>query len=176
MSLYLVLCTAPLGAYHMKTQIGWMLIGCCHQTQRSEAYLKCCCNNPVVCHQMLGSMPRSCSKPHRQRIWNTRSLGQFSHPVRVSRNIGVSQNEAAGTGSLSQGSVSRVCFVVCFGGLFRTVLLPRTVKFKGSVSGSVSKVCFGVCFGGLFRQSRTSQPYLKLHSPKKCKPIFRSQT
>ena len=85
--------------------------------------------------------------------------------------MGVSQNEAAGTGSLSQGSVSRVCFVVCFGGLFRTVLLPRTVKFKGSVSGSVSKVCFGVCFGGLFRQSRTSQPYLKLHSPKKCKPI-----
>ena len=88
--------------------------------------------------------------------------------------MGVSQNEAAGTGSLSQGSVSRVCFVVCFGGLFRglfrTVLLPRTVKFKGSVSGSVSKVCFGVCFGGLFRQSRTSQPYLKLHSPKKCKP------
>ena len=72
---------------------------------------------------------------------------------------GVSQNEAA------------VCFVVCFGGLFRTVLLPRTVKFKGSVSGSVSKVCFGVCFGGLFRQSRTSQPYLKLHPPKKCKPI-----
>ena len=86
--------------------------------------------------------------------------------------MGVSQNEAAGTGSLSQGSVSRVCFVVCFGGLFRTVLLPRTVKFKGSVSGSVSKVCFGVCFGGLFRQSRTSQPYLKLHSPKKCKPIY----
>ena len=85
--------------------------------------------------------------------------------------MGVSQNEAAGTGSLSQGSVSRVCFVVCFGGLFRTVLLPRTVKFKWSVSGSVSKVCFGVCFGGLFRQSRTSQPYLKLHSPKKCKPI-----
>ena len=81
--------------------------------------------------------------------------------------MGVSQNEAAGTGSLSQGSVSRVCFVVCFGGLFRTVLLPRTFKFKGSVS----KVCFGVCFGGLFRQSRTSQPYLKLHSPKKCKPI-----
>ena len=73
---------------------------------------------------------------------------------------------------LSQGSVSRVCFVVCFGGLFRTVLLPRTVKFKGSVSGSVSKVCFGVCFGGLFRQSRTSQPYLKLHSPKKCKPMY----
>ena len=33
--------------------------------------------------------------------------------------MGVSQNEAAGTGSLSQGSVSRVCFVVCFGGLFR---------------------------------------------------------
>ena len=87
------------------------------------------------------------------------------------RHMGVSQNEAAGTGNLSQGSVSRVCFVVCFGGLFRTVLLPRTVKFKGSVSGSVSKVCFGVCFGGLFRQSRTSQPYLKLHSPKKCKPI-----
>ena len=86
--------------------------------------------------------------------------------------MAVSQNEAAGTGSLSQGSVSRVCFVVCFGGLFRTVLLPRTVKFKGSVSGSVSKVCFGVCFGGLFRQSRTSQPYLKLHSPKKCKPIY----
>ena len=85
--------------------------------------------------------------------------------------VGVSQNEAAGTGSLSQGSVSRVCFVVCFGGLFRTVLLPRTVKFKGSVSGSVSKACFGVCFGGLFRQSRTSQPYLKLHSPKKCKPM-----
>ena len=84
------------------------------------------------------------------------------------RYMGVSQNEAAGTGSLSQGSVSRVCFVVCFGGLFRTVLLPRTVKFKGSVSGSVSKVCFG----GLFRQSRTSQPYLKLHSPKKCKPIY----
>ena len=86
--------------------------------------------------------------------------------------MGVSQNEAAGTGSLSQGSVSRVCFVVCFGGLFRTVLLPRTVKFKGSVSGSVSKVCFGVCFGGLSRQSRTSQPYLRLHSSKKCKPIF----
>ena len=86
--------------------------------------------------------------------------------------MGVSQNEAAGTGSLSQGSVSRVCFVVCFGGLFRTVLLPRTFKFKGSVSGSVSKVGFGVCFGGLFRQSRTSQPYLKLHSPKKCKPIY----
>ena len=85
--------------------------------------------------------------------------------------MGVSQNEAAGTGSLSQGSVSRVCFVVCFGGLLRTVLLPRTFKFKGSVSGSVSKVCFGVCFGGLIRQSRTSQPYLKLHSPKKCKPI-----
>ena len=84
--------------------------------------------------------------------------------------MGVSQNEAAGTGSLSQGSVSRVCFVVCFGGLFRTVLPPRTFKFKGSVSESVSKVCFGVCFGGLFRQSRTSQPYLKLHSPKKCKP------
>ena len=80
---------------------------------------------------------------------------------------GVSQNEAAGTGSLSQGSVSRVCFVVCFGGLFRTVLLPRTFKFKGSVSESASKVCFG----GLFRQSRTSQPYLKLHSTKKCKPI-----
>ena len=56
--------------------------------------------------------------------------------------MGVSQNEAAGTGSLSQGSVSRVCFVVCFAGLFRglfrTVLLPRTVKF-------------GVCFEGLFR-------------------------
>ena len=86
--------------------------------------------------------------------------------------MGVSQNEAAGTGSLSQGFVSRVCFVVCFAGLFRTVLLPRTVKFKGSVSGSVSKVCFGVCFGGLFRQSRTYQPYLKLHSPKKCKPIY----
>ena len=33
--------------------------------------------------------------------------------------MGVSQNEAAGTGSLSQGSVSRVCFVVCFAGLFR---------------------------------------------------------
>ena len=81
--------------------------------------------------------------------------------------MGASQNEAAGTGSLSQGSVSRVCFVVCFGGLFRTVLLPRTIKFKGSFSGSVSKVCFGVCFGGLFRQSRTSQPYLQLHSPKK---------
>ena len=58
------------------------------------------------------------------------------------RHLGVSQNEAAGTGSLSQGSVSRVCFVVCFGGLFRTVLLPRTVKFKGSVSGYVSGVCF----------------------------------
>ena len=49
--------------------------------------------------------------------------------------MGVSQKEAAGTGRLSQGSVSMVCF--------------------------------GVCFGGLFRQSRTSQPYLKLHSPKK---------
>ena len=58
----------------------------------------------------------------------------------------MSQNEAAGTGSLSQGSVSRVCFVVCFGGLFRTVLLPRTVKFKGSVSGSVSGYVSGVCF------------------------------
>ena len=60
--------------------------------------------------------------------------------------MGVSQNEAAGTGSVSQGSVSQVCFVVCFGGLFHTVLLPRTVKFKGSVS----QVCFVVCFGGLF--------------------------
>ena len=73
---------------------------------------------------------------------------------------------------LFRGSVSWYVSRVCFGGLFRTVLLPRTVKFKGSVSGSVSKVCFGVCFGGLFRQSRTSQPYLKLHSPKKCKPIY----
>ena len=72
---------------------------------------------------------------------------------------------------LFRGSVSWYVSGVYFGGLFRTVLLPRTVKFKGSVSGSVSKVCFGVCFGGLFRQSRTSQPYLKLHSPKKCKPI-----
>ena len=89
--------------------------------------------------------------------------------------MGVSQNKVCGTGSLSQGSVSRVCFVVCFGGLFRTVLLPRTVKFKGSVSGSVSKVCFGVCFGGLSRQSRTSQPYLKLHPPKKYKPICITQ-
>ncbi len=71
---------------------------------------------------------------------------------------------------LLRGSVSWYVSGVCFGGLFRTVLLPRTVKFKGSVSGSVSKVCFGVCFGGLFCQSRTSQPYLKLHSPKKCKP------
>ena len=88
--------------------------------------------------------------------------------------MGVSQNKVCGTGSLSQGSVSRVCFVVCFGGLFRTVLLPRTVKFKGSVSGSVSKVCFGVCFGGLFRQSRTSQPYLKLHPLKKYKPICKN--
>ena len=60
--------------------------------------------------------------------------------------MGVSQNEAAGTGSVSQGSVSQVCF----GGLFRTVLLPRTVKFKGSVSGSVSQVCFVVCFGVCF--------------------------
>ena len=76
---------------------------------------------------------------------------------------------------LFRGSVSWYVSGVCFGGLFRTVLLPRTVKFKGSVSGSVSKVCFGVCFGGLFRQSRTSQPYLKLHSPKKCKPILISQ-
>ena len=49
--------------------------------------------------------------------------------------LGVSQNEVCGTGSLPQGSVSRVCF------------------------------------GGLFRQSRTSQPYLKLHSPKKYKSI-----
>ncbi len=44
--------------------------------------------------------------------------------------------------------------------------------FRGAVSWSVSKVCFGVCFGGLFRQSRTSQPYLKLHSPKKYKPKY----
>ena len=69
---------------------------------------------------------------------------------------------------LFRGSVSWYVSGVCFGGLFRTVLLPRTFKFKGPVSGSVSKVCFG----GLFRQSRTSQPYLKLHSPKKCKPIY----
>ena len=41
--------------------------------------------------------------------------------------IWVSQNEVCGMGSLPQGSVSRVCFVVCFGGLFRTVLLPRTI-------------------------------------------------
>ena len=47
---------------------------------------------------------------------------------------------------LFRGSVSWYVSGVCFGGLFRTVLLPRTVKFKGSVSGSVSKVCFGVCF------------------------------
>ena len=73
---------------------------------------------------------------------------------------------------LFRGSVSWYVSGVCFGGLFRTVLLPRTVKFKGSVSGSVSKVCFGVCFGGLSRQSRTSQPYLKLHPPKKYKPIY----
>ena len=38
---------------------------------------------------------------------------------KMPQQMGVSQNKVCGTGSLSQGSVSRVCFVVCFGGLFR---------------------------------------------------------
>ena len=44
---------------------------------------------------------------------------EMMQPPETSIHMGVSQNEAAGTGSLSQGSVSRVCFVVCFAGLFR---------------------------------------------------------
>ena len=54
---------------------------------------------------------------------------------------------------LFSGSVSWYVSGVCFGGLFRTVLLPGTVKFKGSVSGSVSKVCFEGLFLGMFRGS-----------------------
>ena len=57
--------------------------------------------------------------------------------------MGLSQNEECGTGCLPQGSVSRVCFVVC---------------------------CSGV-----FRQSRTSQPYLKLVTPKENQPIISVQ-
>ena len=64
--------------------------------------------------------------------------------------VGMSQNEECRTGSLPQGSVSRFCFVVCFGcvshrspqvarlkmrGLFRD-LFRRSVS--GYVSGSVS--------------------------------------
>ena len=42
------------------------------------------------------------------------------------------------------------------------------LKMRGAGNGSfASGVCFVVCFGGLFRQSRTSQPYLKLVTPKK---------
>ena len=66
---------------------------------------------------------------------------------------------------------------VCFAGLFRGM-------FRGSVSHSSSsshslnsRVCFVVCFEGLFRsmfrQSQTSQPYLKLHSPKKIQTLIK---
>ena len=51
---------------------------------------------------------------------------------------------------LFRGSVSWYVSGVCFGGLFRTVLLPRTVEFKASVSGSVRRSVSGyvsrVCF------------------------------
>ena len=69
--------------------------------------------------------------------------------------MGVSQNEDAGTGSLSQGSVSRVCFVVCFGGFVLGVCFAQFFYlahlnsrglfrglFRRSVSGYVSGVCF----------------------------------
>ena len=67
------------------------------------------------------------------------------HPLRVY--MGVSQNEAAGTGSLSQGSVSWVCFVGLFRGMFR-----GSVSHSSSTShNEIQGVCFGVCFEGLFR-------------------------
>ena len=173
------------GSIHL-TSIGWCLQASRERTSTIQLHriitsiykLSISCNLKLSasasCSQ--SSVAGSASRPSASRTARTgfsicRFLPWLFHE-RKGHNMGVSQNEAAGTGSLSQGFVSRVCFVVCFGGLFRTVLLPRTVKFTGSVSGSVSKVCFGVCFGGLFRQSRTSQPYLKLHSSKKYKPIL----
>ena len=83
-----------------------------------------------------------------------------------SSHMSVSQNEAAGTGSLSQGSVSRVCFVVCFGDLFR-----------GSVSHFyLTQLNSRGLFRGMFRGSvspKSNIPaLLKVALPKKkCKPI-----
>ena len=63
---------------------------------------------------------------------------------------------------LFRGSVSWYVSGVCFGGLFRTVLLPRTVKFKESVEG---------LFRGMFRGSVSPksnfQALLKVALPKK---------
>ena len=91
-------------------------------------------------------------------------------------NGGVS-NEVCGTGSLPQGSVSRVCFVVCFGGLLR-----GSVSHSSTSHSLNSRVCFVVWFEGMFRGSvspksnfpallKVALPYLKLHSQKKYKPI-----
>ena len=73
---------------------------------------------------------------------------------------------------LFRGSVSWYVSGVCFGGLFRTVLLPRTVKFKGSVS----RVCFEGLFRGMFRGSvspKSNFPaLLKVALPKKMQTLI----
>ena len=88
--------------------------------------------------------------------------------TRLSNDMGVSQNEGCGTGSLPQGPVSRVCFVVCFGGLFRTS--PQIERQKCAV-------CFVVCFEGLFRGSVSPKPnfpaLLEVGHPKKIQTDIR---
>lgn len=80
--------------------------------------------------------------------------------------MGASQNEVPGTGSLPQGSVSWVCFVVCFGVCWAQFFYFPLTKFKGLFRGLSRR-----SVSGYDSPKSNSPPLFEVGHPKKYKPI-----